>query len=334
MLLWNLSNSTKYSAGVSLAADRDGRDIWLTVVKATFDVALDGTTELAAEQFPVMYVPVFRSDPMRSSLLVESDVDYAKPGVDVLMQGTAQAPEAKAVRELIVGLEVDGHRKLLRVYGERVWSRDGLTVVPSQAEPFTRMPIVYERAYGGFDPLENGAYDARNPAGCGYGRERGYLVGRPAPQIEEYSTAGGGVQSRPAGFGPIARHWLPRRSLAGSYDERWQENRMPLLPLDFDERFFFAAPEDQQFPQLRHRALIRVAGMSAHGMLNFKLPRVVLGLHVQLGPQEVYRRPRLRTVLILPDPRQVVMTYVDAMECTGTKYTITDTEVVEKQLLN
>ena len=50
----------------------------------------------------------------------------------------------------------------------------------------------------------------------------------------------------PRGFGPVARHWLPRRALGGSYDAAWVEARVPLWPADVDPRFFMAAPEPLQ----------------------------------------------------------------------------------------
>ena len=45
-----------------------------------------------------------------------------------------------------------------------------------------------------------------------------------------------------AAFGPVGRHWEPRVRYAGTYDDRWTEDRMPLLPKDFDDRFHNAAP--------------------------------------------------------------------------------------------
>jgi hypothetical protein len=328
MLIWNLANSTRYAAAVTLAADRDGRDLWITILKATFDILDDGEAAPAAEQLPVVHSPLFAGDPMRTSLLADSDIDYAKPGVDVLVQGPVKAPGGKPAREVGVALEVDGRRKFLRVHGERVWSGPG--PLPTEGEPFTTMPLVYERAYGGHDPVEDDAFDERNPAGCGYARGRERLIGRPAPQIE-YRDGGPGW--RPAGLGPVARQWLPRRKLAGTYDETWLKERMPLLPADFDERFFMSAPEDQQFARLPTRALIRLAGMSVEGVLALRLPLLAFGFNVQVSGREVHRRPALRTVLVLPDPRQVVLTFADAMPCTGTKYTIAGVEVLEKEFL-
>lgn len=46
----------------------------------------------------------------------------------------------------------------------------------------------------------------------------------------------------PAGFGPISPWWRPRQQHASTYDEAWLSERHPLLPRDFDERFWQCAP--------------------------------------------------------------------------------------------
>jgi hypothetical protein len=51
---------------------------------------------------------------------------------------------------------------------------------------------------------------------------------------------------RSAGFGTVGRSWAPRVSLTGTYDERWQQERWPLSPTDFDEHYWNSAPQDQQ----------------------------------------------------------------------------------------
>lgn len=332
-MIWNLNNSTDFSAAATLVADKEGRDIWLTVVKATFDVAPDGAATPAAVQWPVLYAPLFSGDATRSSLLADSDIDYTKAGVDVLVQGTACAPDGTLVHELVVGLEVEGRRKLLRVHGPRHWCRRQLGIGLSDAEPFAHLPLAYEHAFGGFDPGDEAVFDDRNPAGTGFATDAKRLLDLPAPRIEYDGAPIAHDRARPAGFGPIARHWRPRREFAGTYGPHWEDQRMPLLPLDFDERYFCCAPQDQQFDKLPPQALIRVAGMRPEGVMAFRLPRLALGVNVRVGRQSTARRPSLRTVQVLPDPRQVVLTFADAMPCTGMKYEISDAEVIEKEFI-
>ncbi len=44
--IWNPRNNTHYATTATLAADREGRDIWITIIKATFNIAPDRMAEL------------------------------------------------------------------------------------------------------------------------------------------------------------------------------------------------------------------------------------------------------------------------------------------------
>ena len=94
-------------------------------------------------------------------------------------------------------------QKLLRVSGDRVWGAGG----PSAPEPFTRMPLVYERAFGGVDRQ---VARSRSATGTGAIRSaRGFAVTRdnldgvPLPNIEypDELIASWDDRPRPAGFG-------------------------------------------------------------------------------------------------------------------------------------
>jgi hypothetical protein len=77
----------------------------------------------------------------------------------------------------------------------------------------------------------------------------------------------------PVGFGPIARDWQPRVSYAGTYDEPWMANRMPLLPMDFDDRFHNAAPPELVLPgYIAAGEWVQVVGCTTSGQLTFQLP--------------------------------------------------------------
>lgn len=47
-------------------------------------------------------------------------------------------------------------------------------------------------------------------------------------------------------WGPLAPEHKARAALAGTYDEAWVRERMPLLPVDFDPRFHQVAPPAQR----------------------------------------------------------------------------------------
>src|SRR5215469_9031201 len=109
------------------------------------------------------------------------------------------------------------------------------------------MPLLYERAFGGWDCTDEDPqkhrYEPRNPAGTGFRHTHRAEDEFALPNIEDpaqpFRTYG--ERPPPAGFGFIAANWLPRLSFAGTYDRAWDDERKPLLPTDFDRRFFNGA---------------------------------------------------------------------------------------------
>ncbi len=115
-------------------------------------------------------------------------------------------------------------------------------------------------------------------------------------------------------FGPLGRHWLPRRSHAGTYDAAWRERRYPFLPEDFDPRYFQAAPEDQQLPALRGGEAVRLLNLcppthTAQDLLEFTLPDLSLPvrLHGRSGVEAP--TPVADTLLIEPDAQRFSITW-------------------------
>ncbi|MBN3752380.1 DUF2169 domain-containing protein [Paraburkholderia sp. Tr-20389] len=81
----------------------------------------------------------------------------------------------------------------------------------------------------------------------------------------------------PAGFGAVGRSWVPRLQMAGTYDAKWQNERWPLLPDDFDFGYWNCAPRDQQIDVLPPDARIELWNLAdpdstSNGYLCFDLP--------------------------------------------------------------
>jgi len=239
-----ISNLTPYAADRAIAIDPSGTQVWVVVIKATFELGEDNSVSPAAEddQEPVCTAPEYFGEPGRSSLRRESKLVYAHPGTDIIVNASAYAPNGKPCPEVMVGVKVGPVRKLLRVLGERRWRWRFGKVVPSAPEVFTTMPIRYERAYGGTSPDARAtpAMDARNPIGRGFHHRPEGVLDRPAPNLEDpdHPIKSAHPSSQPAGLGIIAPWWLPRRTFGGTYDAAWRKERMPFFPDDFDPRFF------------------------------------------------------------------------------------------------
>jgi len=291
-----------------------------------------GATAVAKDQVEPTLVPKFLGDPATSSLEEDTDFVPTKPTTDIMLHGHAFAPNGNPARQVDVSLSVGPIKKSLRVYGDRTWKAGLLTSKSSEPEPFQKMPIVYERAYGGLFPrssVPSGLVgDAHNPAGIG---AAGNLVGTKLPNIEPVTGSGG--RGKPAGFGPIARHWSPRRELAGTYDDRWKHHRMPLPPDDFQDTFYQCAPRDQQAPAyLQGGEPVELLNLTPSGQLRFTLPRVRLTLYAAIGASTQETQPQLHTILLRPDAPTVALTWHAAFPCRNQVHKIEEIVVREKPL--
>nr|WP_297526689.1 DUF2169 domain-containing protein [uncultured Roseateles sp.] len=316
--MWQLQNRTPFAAERGWVRDRDGTEIWLVAVKASFTLQTDGTLRVAEAQPEVLRGPAHRGDAASTSLRADADLVRTKVATDVIVDGQAHAPGGTPVTELDVGLAVGSRTKVLKVFGDRVWQGRSI----GRPAPFTAMPIVWERAFGGVDPQADPAtWDERNPPGQGYAVEGDHVNGRPLPNIEDPDHLIRSWKDRPvpAGFGALCSHWTERRRFAGTYDERWQRERLPLLPDDFDDRHYQCAPPDQQHAGfLRGGEPVALLNLSpGGGQLRFALPRVFLGLETFFndGHREVHPPPKLHTVILAPDERRVSLVFHSALPC-------------------
>jgi hypothetical protein len=320
--MWVLENSTVFSAERTWITDAKGVRVWLVAVKGTFKVRADGSVRVADVQEEMYRVPVYRGDPNRSSLLYESDMTPPKQATDVILHGNAHVPEGRPIHEVEVTLKVGPIEKTLTVVGDRTWERNGEDMGPTDPAPFTKMPIVYERAFGGVDrtsenPEEHG-WEPQNPVGAGFAVEPERLLGQRLPNILRGRQSAWGDSKDPpgvAGFGPIAPHWSPRRESAGTYDEDWRKSRLPLPPSDFSDLSYQCAPEDQQVAgYLRGGERVELYNLIPAGLLTFTLPEVSLTFHTAFyGRRDVDHSATLQTVILEPDAERLMMVWTSAL---------------------
>ena len=317
--MWQVDNRTPFAAERGWVRDRNGAEVWLVAVKCTFDIQPDGSTVVSDDQPPVLRVPEYNGEPGKSSLRVEADLNLTKTTTDVIVVGHAYAPHGRPVAQMDVGLRVGPLQKVLRVSGDRTWG----VVGTSSPQKFLKMPLVYERAFGGVDHKSEQPerdWEWRNPVGTGFAVSRGNLRGVAVPNFEYPSelVASWNDRPRPAGFGPIGPHWQPRAGFAGTYDEAWTKERQPLLPADFDDRFFQCAPLDQQSPSfLRGGEPVVLYRLTPEGELRFALPKIFLGFETRFsdGSRETHKERRLHTIIIEGDVPRVSLVWHTALPC-------------------
>ena len=208
----------------------------------------------------------------------ESDVILDKLHTDFVINGHACAPHGKPVNEMDVAVGFQGSMiKRLRVSGDRSWYRGVMGWTMSRSAPFERIPLTYDRAFGGQD--KEGS-EPRNRSGTGFAsRVDKRCEGMKVPNVEFPDQLITAISDRPApaGLGVLARHWEPRLGYAGTYDQAWLADQYPLLPKDFDALFFQSVGTDQWISTPIGGEIVAIQGMTFEGLMRFELPPCRMG---------------------------------------------------------
>lgn len=332
--MWALLNKTAYAAERNWVRDKEGVHWWVVAVRATFDLAVDGRLTLCDEQIPPVLAPEFRGDPSSSSLLVDSDLLGLKPSTDVLLVANAHAPKGKPAGTVPVVLRVGGLEKQLLVHGDRVYYDGATGLRTTSPAPFITQAIQYESAFGGGDTSDpdpsRHRIDERNPVGRGFGRAASW-VNKPAHTIE-YATGDASTRG-PAGFGPIDPAWLPRRTLAGTYDAKWVETKKPLLPDDYSPTFMQSAPADQRpAVPLVGGERVGLLNMTPSGSVVFELPMINLSFVSRFGSYwSQHDSPVLSTLLLEPSNGKVSMVWQSGLRVPAAEGDFLDVTEIEER---
>jgi hypothetical protein len=312
-------HETPFVADLEEVIDKDGSTARVAVLKATFEVAYDGTLHVAEEQEPICIADEWFTAPGTSSMIYESDGAYFKAATDIIVTGKAYAPLSRPAESFFSEFSVGPITKRILVIGDRHWSYSAIFGARMSApEPFIEMPLCWERAFGGEDKfhrkLKKHGMERRNPIGTGFRvtRSSDALDGLALPNFEHPRMRVRSWRSKPPpqGFGFIGRNWLPRVQYAGTYDETWQRNRMPILPVDFDDRFFNAAPPDQIYPgYLQGGEVVRAMNLSEKGGERFVLPRVDVKLRGVARKKPFTIQGLLDTAVFQLDKRRIILTW-------------------------
>jgi hypothetical protein len=333
--VWVVDNNTPLVVDRGFLRDRQGGEVWIVVIKGSFDVGPKGDLRIAAEQVRPCRGAAWSGEPGQSSLLCDTDFVLTRPGTDVLVRGHAYAPRGRPVTSVEAGLRIGSLVKRIRVHGIRAWmaSHFSSAIVPGSPRPLHKVPLSYENAFGGSDttgPSKAPRCCAHNPVGKGFSHRPKQLIGRAAPQLEQIDDRieAGPHDSAPAGFGPIAPSWKPRAAWAGTYDATWEADQAPLLPKDFDERFYRSAPPDQQLRgYLPAGQTIELFNMTPAGYWKVTLPALAFRTRTIFGDREEQGEAVLHTAWLEPDLRRVQLVWHLSLPCHGREHMLRRTIV-------
>ncbi len=308
-----LLNDTPFILDRAVVFDKKGAETLIVALKGSYDIGDDGALAVAEEQAPIKPGDEFRGEPDASSIAFESELGPPKVATDVFLRGSAMAPR-RGTTFVEVGIRVGPVQERAVVLGNRWWLSAMGRPSASAPEPFDTIPLTWENAYGGTDLTpanpKHHAQEAGNPVGRGFRAkhtnapwENELLPNIEHPQALVRAPGDGGF---PVGFGPIGRNWEPRARYAGTYDQRWQDERAPLLPKDFDDRFHSAAPASLLAPGfLGGGEPVEVVGCTRKGWLGFLLPHLDVDCPVLVDGTMEDVEMRLNSVTVDTDCMQL-----------------------------
>lgn len=299
--------------------DRLGRDTLVVVAKMTWSVSPEGAVDIPLDPAPIRWSAIYNGHSQPASIRFPAEDVPEKPGTDIVLVGTAHPPadSAEPVTEQDVTLRLargdDLIEKTVRVYGPRTWIASELRgIVPSEPAALEPTPLIYELSYGGIDVSEDGKTDLepRNPVGSGVVQDETKRIGKAAPCIEDPDASLSSRKPAPAGFGVVDGHWDPRCKRSGTFDANWQAERAPIMPEDFDPRFYnVAAPDLWCEEPLRGDEAIEVLGARSEGPWRFKLPHIAPRFESQSNGERQLHETHLDTLLIDADEGRVELSW-------------------------
>ncbi|MDA8140076.1 MAG: DUF2169 domain-containing protein [Desulfobacteraceae bacterium] len=322
----NIINKTSFPTETIPNKGPDGKHFVTIIVKGTFATKHGQVAARADDQMPIAYSDEPFDPKKGGSIKFEADLAPFKPRADIVLVGHAYALPGALVNSLDAAIKVGVHGKTLRIYGNRFWRCPALSAPrPSEPEAFTKMPMVYEKAFGGMDKL-NGGYCPENMVGIGYWSkvDRKIIQEKPLPNIEDPKAL---IQSpedkpKPVGFGYYGRAWAPRAGYLGTYDENWRKQRAPEPPLDFKYDYHNAAHPDLQIKgYLRGDEPVSLHNLTPDGTLQFRLPGVSIScmaeksydLLVDHLEKTAPGHPSLESLWRMPPEKTAVTMHLDTL---------------------
>jgi hypothetical protein len=289
--------------------DQNGDLDCVVAVRAAFVHQQDSVLKFSEEQEEFQWTDAYEGDPHTSVLLRQTDLTPQKPGTDVTFLGSSYAPGGRAARSWSCALQAGPVSKTLVIHGPRHWKpvlrvpKTGFLAKSKNkvledwqitaAEPALSVPIDWTRAFGGPVPGTGdedrgipAELDVSNPIGCGIVdtqcSDEAALVRAPSITGPDDKELDWRRKYEPHGYGPVSPWWRARQRHAGTYDSRWQQDRHPLLPEDFDPRFWQCAhPDLIAYPHIAGGEPYELTNLHPHfPIARGFLPDVTLGVHV------------------------------------------------------
>lgn len=249
----HLDNHSKASALFQPGWLLDGQLIQIVAVKFSARFELDGNIIPLDQSADLASGDRYHDDSDTRSLAHANDMVPFKQGFEWLLTGQAQAIAKHRVQDLAVTWMRNGQlqqQKKITLFGTRMWKKSWAGITPGEPSQLADTPLQWELAYGGqFENTEEVL--AENPVGQGwFGKQKQKAIGQAMPQIEQQPLLMRAGQKRhPAGFGPIAPHWVPRQAGFLTLNTEASIHGASPYTTKTPADLYNAAPKDQRMEQ-------------------------------------------------------------------------------------
>jgi hypothetical protein len=326
-----LINHTPLPARLDMARF-DGVDFRVGLVSAKATFRIDRGRALLDDQQPLGVLVADQATELGTlprDLLPRRDRRF-----EVMLLGHARAPAGQAVPSADVRLKVGSAQRAMRIFGDRRW-QDG---VASEPEPFERMPLTWERAFGGRCPVEidDGAFlelrEQNNPSGRGFDVAAQAQIHADAlrvpdgyprfddpgllPNLEDPAALIGDRGDAPE---PICWAPLPADS---ALRVKWQLDRLangdpedfePLVsPFSAEEvvnHSFLNAHPDWLIDRPSAGAEVVMEGLSPDGALRFELPAIDVRVDSAIAERRGSIALGAQSLVLLPDEQRFYLVF-------------------------
>jgi hypothetical protein len=324
----DLVNHTAVPAHLWVADVGAERRHGVLTAKATFCIR-SGRAELD-DQGPL---PVTLDDPREV-------VSRELPGFEVMLIGAAEAPPGGPVRSTEIRLSVGGESRTMMVFGDRHWIDDASGPAISEPEPFLRMPLSWQRAFGGTADVEVDRTavvrltEGLNPQGRGFdaaGMARSHSramgapddypileMNRPLPNLESPDERITSPEDRPLPWcwAPVPKDALVRQAAVLRSLGQGDHDRPPT---DEERRDLLLATLRQAHPSWQidrptAGARIDLEGMLADGALSVSLPSLRIFADYVAGDRRGSRELTPQSLTVLANEKRLCLLYRAAFQ--------------------
>jgi hypothetical protein len=245
---------------------------------------------------------------------IDGETPFLREGVDVIVLANAY-PEKPGQRSLTMAIRAGGFRHEIAVFGDRRWERRDGQLVASEAAAFEKVPLTWDRAYGGKLAVESGEMPcAANPLGRGFYLEERQAEGSALPNLEDPARP---IQSfldqpEPRCPAPCGRDLALRILRAAEFDTSGPVPRLvKFKPAYFNNAHpslvLAQAPRAGEPFEITH---VRPGGAS----LRFAFPERAFHVYVQLQDRAYVFPAHLESVVVLAERELVVLGYKSAFQ--------------------